>query len=100
MSSLEIIKPSDVSKPLMGTVWKNSERETIATNIVKLSRFQNGDKWEPFTWEDYVEFCSHTPCGGEKAILEEFARTGYLDKDEETYSFTRKIIGVYMQYTD
>jgi hypothetical protein len=81
----EMIKPSDVKKPLMDTPWQNSERETIATNILKLSRFANSDDWKPFTWEDYVEFCSHTPSHGEKAILDEFAENGYLKKDGEMY---------------
>jgi len=98
---LEMIKPSDVTKVLIDTPWKNLERETIATNILVMSRHGNGDEWRPFTWDEYVEFCSHTPTRGEAAILDEFAETGYLSKDADgVYRFERKIIGVYMQYTD
>ena len=98
---LEMIKPSDVTKALMESPWRNYERETIAENILKLSHFRNGDEWRPFTWDEYVEFCSHTPTQGEAAILDEFANTGYLSKDADgIYRFKRKIIGVYMQYAD
>jgi hypothetical protein len=94
------IKPSEVKKPLMGTPWQNSERETVATNILKLSRFKNGDSWKPFSWADYVSFCSHEPIREERDILDEFAEEGYLKKDSDTYSFTKKIIDIYVQYTD
>ncbi len=94
----EMIKPSDVKGPLMDTVWQNSEREIVATNILKMARFANDDQWASFTWEGYVDFCSHTPSHGEKAILDEFAENGYLRKENNTYHFELKIIGVYMQY--
>ena len=94
------IKPSDVTKPLGDTPWQNCERDTVATNILKLSHFRNGNEWKPFTWKDYVKFCSHKPSWEEKAILDEFAETGYLAKDADgTYSFTLKIIEeVYARY--
>jgi len=94
------VKPSDVVKPLFDTVWQNTEKEIVASNICKLSRFKNGDDWKPFTWEDYVSFCSHHVTSGEQDILDGFVGTGYLEKDPAgTYSFTRKIIGLYMQYS-
>lgn len=94
------IKPSDVVKPLLDTVWQNTEKEVVASNICKLSRFKNGDDWKPFTWEDYVSFCSHLATLSERAILDGFAEVGYLEKDAVgTYRFTRKILGVYMQYS-
>lgn len=93
------IKPSDVDKPLFDSVWQNSEKEQIASNILKLARFRNGDTWGSFTKKDYVEFCSHRVTDSEYHILDKFAETGYLNKDSDgVYSFTRKIIGVYMQY--
>lgn len=97
----EMIKPSDVTKGLWDTPWQNSERETIATNILKLARHRNGDEWKSFTWQDYVDFCSHRPTPAEERILEEFVKTGYLSKDADgAYQFERKIIGLYMQYCD
>jgi len=96
-----LISPSCVKKPLFGTVWQNCEKETVATNILKLARYGKGDKWESFTWADYVDFCSHQPSEEEHRILDEFASTGYLEKgDGGAYSFTNKIIGVYGQYCD
>lgn len=94
------IKPSDVTKELFGSPWQNCEKETIASNICKLSRFKNGDDWKPFTWDDYVSFCSHDVTSYEHDVLDGFADTGYLEKDAAgTYRFTRKILGVYMQYS-
>lgn len=95
-----IIKPSDVTKRLVGTVWQNREKEIVAINILKLAQHQLGDDWKPFTWEDYASFCSHPPSYKEEVIIEEFAETGYLSKDCMTYNFTRKLVGVYMQYAD
>ncbi len=96
-----MIKPSDVTRPLMNTPWKNSERETVLANVLKLARFKNDDEWSPFSWDDYVKFCSHVPIQAEQAILDEFVETGYLSKDANGfYGFKQKIIGVYMQYTD
>ena len=97
---VEMIKPSDVKKGLWDTPWQNSERETIAMNILKLARAKE-DKWDSFTWQDYVEFCSHRPTLAEERILEEFASTGYLSKDGDgAYHFTRKIVGLYMMYSE
>ncbi len=96
----ETIKPSDVIKPVMGTPWRNYEKEIVAMNIIKLSRFRNGDEWKPFTWDDYVKFCSHQPTQGEATILDNFARTGYLEKTSEgVYIFTKKILDLYAEYT-
>ena len=95
------IRPSDVTRELMNTVWQDGRHEIVAENILMLSRSGNGDSWEPFTWKDYVEFSSHFPSHGEYAILNEFANTGYLEKgDDGTYSFTQKLIEVYMRYTE
>ncbi|MDP1884658.1 MAG: hypothetical protein Q8L10_04840 [Candidatus Moranbacteria bacterium] len=101
MSELGSIKPSDVQRPLFDTPWQNSERETIATNILKLARFSKKDCWESFTWEDYEKFCSHHVSNMEHMILDEFVGKGYLSKNTEgVYNFTNKIIGVYMMYCD
>ena len=98
---LNLFRPSEVSKPLWDTPWQNSERETIATNILKLSRHGNGDQWKPFTWEEYVEYCAHDVTEAERRILDDFVETGYLSKDQSgKYHFENRIIGVYMMYTD
>ena len=99
MESTITFRPSQVTKPLFDTVWRNSERETIATNLLKMAR-SNGDAWSSFTWDDYVGFCSHSVSPAEKAIINEFAETGYLKDENGIYSFTAKMIGVYMQYSN
>ena len=99
--ALGTFKPSDVKKALFGTVWQNYEKEVIATNILKLSRKRSKDRWLPFTWEDYVEFCTHRVSVNERNFLDELVRTGYLKKNAAgTYSFTKKIIDVYKQYCE
>ncbi len=96
------IKPSDVKRPLCGTPWRNGEKETIASNILALAKLAKGNEWNPFTWEDYIAFCEHAVTSGELAILKNFSETGYLTRDTASgfFHFTRKIIGVYMQYCD
>lgn len=95
------IKPSDVTKMIFDTVWENSEKETVATNILELARDQKGDEWKPFTWEDYVAYCSHEVDDDEEEVLDEFVSTGYLSKDTSgAYHFKQKILGVYRKYCD
>ena len=99
-------KPSDVENDhFWNSPWQNCEKEMVARNIVKLARFKNDDTWLPFTWDDYMDFCSHGPSYGESRILDEFVDTGYLtfvqdeDGDGGVFSFTPKIIGVFLKYT-
>ena len=43
----------------MGSVFQNSEAETILRNIVMLQKKVNPKAWTPFSWEDYKNFCTH-----------------------------------------
>ena len=92
------VKPSDVTVSLMGSIWQSCEKEWVAENIVKLSRFQNDDEWRPFTWEDYEKFCSYRCSYVDRGVLNELAETGYLEVADDIFHFTPKIIGVYIQH--
>ena len=96
---IQLVKPSAVQYPLIDTPWQNAEREVVAENIVKLSCFRNADRWVPFTWEEYVAFCTHHVSAEEHAILNDFVATVYLAKPlGEQYFFTMKMLDVFAQY--
>lgn len=89
----------------MGSVFQNSECETILRNIVMLQKKANPEKWTPFSWEDYKAFCTHSVSDVEKRVLVAFVNggkpvwntsaylsAGWLDFDGVNYSFTPKMI--------
>jgi len=92
-------KPSEVSGSLMDSCWQRAETEWVAENICKLARFRNDDEWHSFTWEDYVEFCSHSPSYKDHVVLKEFVKTGYLELHGDAFHFTSKLLGVYLQHS-
>ena len=110
---LKNITPSmiPVNHWFMGSVFQNSESETILSNIVKLQRAKNPEEWTPFSWEDYKKFCTHGASDIERNVLDAFVnggkpvlRTsatltpGWLDYNDTHYSFTEKMIN--MLYKD
>jgi len=80
------IKPSDfdTKQRFMNTIWQNSERETIARNIVIFLR-KHGDEFVPFTWNQYRQKCCHAVEAGEEVFLNALAKEGYLDMTEDGY---------------
>lgn len=98
----EMIKPSDVTKEdLIGSPLRCSEYETIAKNILALSRVANNDTWTPFTWDEYVAFCTHTAEPSELRILDKFVELGYLRKSSDgKYGFQRRLVAIYMMYAE
>ena len=89
----------------MGSVFQNSESETILRNIVLLQKAANPEQWTPFTWEQYKAFCTHRVTESEKRVLDAFVNggkpvtftsaylsAGWLAFDGESYSFTKKMI--------
>lgn len=89
----------------MGSVFQNSECETILRNIVLMQKVQNSDSWQPFTWEQYKAFCSHKVTESERGVLNAFVNggkpvwntsasisSGWLAFDGLRYSFTEKMI--------
>lgn len=91
------------SERFWDTVFQSSQCEAVLGTIVRLQ--QKGDKFKPFTLEDYNEFCSHPISGNEELILDSFvngggicwgiknyAGGGWLSKKGKNYSFTEKLI--------
>lgn len=104
--------PVDIKRNgFMGSVFQNSECETILNNIVFLQQKQGVDKWIPFSWEEYKDFCTHKVTDSEKGVLEAFVKggkpvwntsaylnPGWLDKDsKDRYVFTDKMIEMLYQ---
>ncbi len=95
----------------MGSVFQNSEAETILRNIVMLQKKVNPKAWTPFSWEDYKNFCTHNVWDQEQRVLDAFVgggkpvintstklSCGWLDYNGTHYSFTEKMIT--MLHTD
>ncbi|MHC4616359.1 MAG: hypothetical protein ACYTEQ_01265 [Planctomycetota bacterium] len=78
------------------SVWQNCEKETIARNILLLCQ-RRGD-WVSFTWNEYRDFCAHDVSRQELGILEDFGRTGYLDKEGDAFKPTYRFIGALLPY--
>lgn len=96
---LTTISPDDIdaSKGFFSTVWQNSEKETIACNIVLISKW-GGNKWEPFTWEEYKKRCRHKVTDSEKAVLDSFVEEGYLTLTDGKYMVTKRFIAALSEY--
>ncbi len=89
----------------MGSVFQNSECETILRNIVMLQKSADPEQWTPFTWEQYKDFCTHKVSDAERGVLDAFVKggkpvwntsaflqPGWLDFDGANYTFTPKMI--------
>ena len=100
-------QPKDIRTDhwFMGSVFQNSECESILRNIVVMQKKVNPDKWTPFSWEDYKAFCTHDVSDSEKDVLNAFVNggkpvwntTAYITKgwlafDGEKYRFTPYMI--------
>ena len=100
--------PNQIStESFIGSVFENSECETILRNIVILQKSKNPHSWTPFSWDDYVEFCTHNVSLGEKRVLDTFVKGGkpasntsanisggWLDYVEDKYLFTDKMVSM------
>lgn len=94
-----IIKPSQISTKdsFVDTVWQNSEKETVARNIVIICRKHN-DSWEPFSADEYSLRCGRTNTSKEISILDDFVRDRYLAKNGKKYSVTNNFIAALAKY--
>jgi len=90
------IKPSDYNtkRSFMDTIWQNSERETIARNIVIIQ----GDDFAPFTFDEYVKLCGHASAPGDEWVVEALADEGYLDRSGETFMVNLNFLGAIEKY--
>ena len=85
-------KDIDISTRLRGSDFNKCEKETIAYNIILISKWK-GD-WFGFDWEDYKERCEHNVSDGEKVFLDRFVEEGILEFDGEyhiTIEFIKKL---------
>jgi len=87
MLTKDTVRPSNirVEEAFMDSSFQNSEKETIARNTVLLSQW-NGDQWMDFTWEEYRQKCKHSVTEAERAILNDFVRSGLLSCVDGVYS--------------
>lgn len=89
----------------MGSVFRNSESETILRNIIILQKNADPENWTPFTWNDYQSFCSHRVTDSERGVLNAFVNggkpvwntsayltAGWLKLEGDQYSFTEQMI--------
>lgn len=108
-----MLLPKDIRTDhyFMGSVFRNSECETILRNLILLQQNKNPDEWTSFTWEDYKKFCTHKVSESEKDVLDAFVNGGkpvwntsaYLDPsflnfDGVNYLFTEKMIEILNEY--
>lgn len=106
INNQEMYNPSQISTgDFMNSIFQNSECETILRNIVMLQKSSDPSEWTPFSWEDYVEFCTHKVTRLEKSVLDAFVNggkpvsnttayltPGWLSFQDGCYSFTGKMI--------
>lgn len=94
------VRPKDIKTDhwFMGSEFRNAECETVLRNIVLLQ--QQFEDWTPFTWDDYIGFCTHSVTLEERSVLDTFVtggkspgsawiEAGWLD---EGYVVTPKLI--------
>lgn len=105
------LKPADINVSkvgvFMGSEWQNTETELIARNVVLTQQMTNPNEWTPFTWEQYVERCTHLPVterehgvldalvSGGKPVwnTSAYLQPGFLTKDAEgRYAVTDKFL--------
>ena len=113
--SIMQIQPKDIktNHSFMGSVFQNSECETILRNIVLLQKHLNKEDWTPFTWEQYCNFCTHNVTQSERGVLDVFVnggkavfntstiqQAGWLSFNGEEYSFTAKMIEMLSVYKE
>lgn len=103
-----MITPKDISsKKWFDSVFQNSECETILRNIIMLQQHVSPDEWTPFSWDDYVAFCTHNVTSDEKVVLNAFVNggkptmntsvylhEGWLSFSNNQYSFTQRMIDI------
>jgi len=93
------VKPSefDYQKGLWDTPFRNSEKETIARNIIFFSH-KNGDEWKSFSFDDYRSMCSHNVTDSEKSILDGFVKDGLLSFEDDKYDVTDAFVALLWKF--
>jgi len=93
------VKPKDIETHghFFGTIWQNTEKETIARNIVLISQW-NKNTWLDFTWEQYQAACEHEVTVKEESILDSLVRDGSLTCENGVYSVTDEFVQALEKY--
>jgi hypothetical protein len=92
------VKPSDFhSTRFIGTPLQNCECELVCGNIVAIA-LRCGDKFEPFSWEQYCNDCDHNPGWKEQDTLNELIHRGLLAFQDNTYRVTPKFFSTLAEY--
>ena len=98
---LKLIKPSDFqlgNQCFWDSPLKNLEMEAVARSIVFISK-KHGDKWEPFSFNDYKKRCTHNARSEEK-ILRLLAQKGVLTEVDGVYMVTNEFFKVFFDFID
>lgn len=97
--SKDNIKPNDfkVGDHLWNSPFQNSEKETIARNIILISKW-NGNNWLDFTWDEYQKMCKHNVTISEKGVLDGFVSQGLLACKNGVYSVEESFIRTLAQF--
>jgi hypothetical protein len=101
MANVRLLKPSevDISNGLCGSDFGDSDMETIARNIVILSKKSN-DQWTPFSFEQYALGCTHKVSTAEYNILLQMFKSGYLEHSNGVFSITNAFLNVLYPFKD
>jgi len=83
----EQVKPKDIdiSNGLCGSELGKSEKETIACNIIVISR-KNDNDWLEFTFDEYKARCRHKATESERDVLNELVKESLLVCDNDKYA--------------
>ncbi len=84
----------NTKRDFMDSVWQNSERETIARNIVMIQ----DEEFEPFTFVEYVDRCDHSSAPGDEWVVKALADEGYLDRDGDTFMVNFNFLAAIEKY--
>lgn len=90
-------KDLEVGGHLWDSPLQNSEKESIARNIILLSQW-NDNRWLEFTWQGYQDRCKHKATEGEKRILDEFVRMGLLAFEGDVYLVRDQFVDLFKQF--
>ena len=88
-----------------GSVFNNSESEIVLRNLLLMQKRIDRTSWTSFTWEDYINFCTHPVTYSELEVLTAFVNggkpawnasavldAGWLHLVDGKYSFSDKMI--------
>lgn len=87
----------DVKNRIYDSPFHNSEKETIARNLIILSQLNN-NQWLRFTWDEYVSRCTHKVTISEKVILDNFVENQLLSNNDGIYSIEDGFIFVLKEF--